>query len=238
MARLAFWKLGRGRSSPHDIITGYAGYNEVCEANGIRRAGCWAHARRKFKDALDAGAKDAAWPLLLIGRLFALERAVARRAERRGLTLNERVELRGAVRARRSRALVERIHAAGWDLFELRSTLPKSKLGKAVKYLANQRASLDVFLDEPRIPIHNNDSERDMRHVVIGRKNWLVFASPKGGEVACRLYSLMLSCRQNGVDPEAYLADALMAVASTKASEIASLTPWAWGAARKAGASA
>ena len=142
------------------------------------------------------------------------------------------------MRARRSRALVERIHAAGWALFELRSTLPKSKLGKAVKYLANQHASLDVFLDEPRIPIHNNDSERDMRHVVIGRKNWLVFASPKGGEVACRLYSLMLSCRQNGVDPEAYLADALMAVASTKASEIASLTPWAWGAARKAGASA
>ncbi len=58
----------------------------------------------------------------------------------------------------------------------------------------------------------------------------MVFASERGGEVACRLYSLMLSCRQNGVDPEAYLADVLMAVATTPASEIASLTPWAWGA--------
>ncbi|NCQ35719.1 transposase domain-containing protein, partial [bacterium] len=63
-----------------------------------------------------------------------------------------------------------------------------------------------------------------------GRKNWLVFGSAKGGEVACRLYSLMLSCRQNGVDPEAYLADVLMAVAITPSSKIASLTPWAWGA--------
>ena len=111
-----------------------------------------------------------------------------------------------------------------------RSTLPKSKLGKALKYLFNQRAPLTVFLEDARVPIHNNDAERDLRHVVTGRKNWLVFGSTRGGEVACRLYSLMLSCRQNGVDPEAYLADVLMAVATTPASEIASLTPWAWGA--------
>jgi transposase len=69
---------------------------------------------------------------------------------------------------------------------------------------------------------------------VTGRKNWLVFGSTRGGEVACRLYSLMLSCRQNGVDPEAYLADVLMAVATTPASEIANLTPWAWGARHRA----
>ena len=77
-------------------------------------------------------------------------------------------------------------------------------------------------------------AERDLRHVVTGRKNWLVFGSERGGEVACRLYSLMLSCRQNGVDPEAYLADVLMAVATTPASEIASLTPWAWAARHRA----
>ena len=85
---------------------------------------------------------------------------------------------------------------------------------------------------DPRLPIHNNDSERDLRHVAVGRKNWLVFASPRGGEVACRLYSLVLSCKQCGADPEAYLEDALMKVATTPASEVASLTPWAWQAAR------
>jgi len=54
----------------------------------------------------------------------------------------------------------------------LRSTLPKSKLGKALGYLHSQRAPLSVFLEDPRIPIHNNDSERDLRHLAIGRNNW------------------------------------------------------------------
>jgi len=77
----------------------------------------------------------------------------------------------------------------------------------------------------------------DLRHLVVGRNNWLVFASPKGGEVACRLYSLVLSCKQNGVDPEAYIEDVLMKVATTPASKIATLTPWGWKAARQADAS-
>jgi len=236
---LVEFRTGRGRDGPTQflgdwagtlITDGYGGYNEVCERNGIRRAGCWSHARRKFKEAFDGGSRDAAWMPHLIGRLFALERAMTRRAEREGMDQAAITLLRGEVRARRTRALVDRIHEAGWDLFEQRSTLPKSKLGKAVKYLANQREYLDAFLEDARVPIHNNDSERNMRHVVTGRKNWLVFGSVKGGEVACRLYSLMLSCRQNGVDPEAYLADVLMAVAITPSSKIASLTPWAWGA--------
>ena len=80
------------------------------------------------------------------------------------------------------------------------STLPRSQLGKALAYLENQRESLEVFLNDPRVPLSNNDCERDLRHVVVGRANWLVFASPRGGEVACRLYSLVLSCKENGVD--------------------------------------
>ena len=111
--------------------------------------------------------------------------------------------------------------------------MPKSKLGKALGYLMSQREALSVFLSEPGVPIHNNDSERDLRHLAVGRKNWLVFGSQRGGEVACRLYSLMLSCKQCGADPEAYLEDVLMKVATTSASQIATLTPWAWEAAHR-----
>ena len=114
-----------------------------------------------------------------------------------------------------------------------RSTLPKSKLGKALGYLESQSKSLAAFLADPRLPIHNNDSERDLRHLAIGRKNWLVFGSQRGGEVACRLYSLMLSCKQCGANPEEYLEDVLRKVATTPASEIATLTPWAWRAERQ-----
>jgi transposase len=210
------------------IIDGYSGYNEVCERNGIRRAGCWAHARRKVKDALDAGDRKAGGMLLDINRLFAIERALRGRIQRLELDTEVALDLRGKVRARTSAKRVIRILDRAQALDADPSVLPKSRLGKALTYLFNQQQALAVFLEEPRIPIHNNDQERDLRHVVTGRKNWLVFGSQKGGEVACRLYSLMLSCRQNGVDPEAYLRDVLMAVATTPESEIASLTPWAW----------
>ncbi|NOY93359.1 MAG: IS66 family transposase [Deltaproteobacteria bacterium] len=218
------------------LIDGFGSYNPICKANGITRAGCWAHARRYFREALEGGAADAAPLLRMISRLFALERGVRQRAERLGLSHDEMLTLRGKVRARSANPLLVRMLDAARELEGQRTVLPKSKLGRAVTYLLNQQKPLRTFIDDALVPIHNNDEERDLRHIIIGRKNWMVFASLRGGEVACRLYSLMLSCRQNGVNPEAYVADVLMAVETTPNSEIASLTPWAWGAARKAAA--
>jgi len=214
------------------ITDGYSGFDEVVEKNGIVRAGCWAHARRKFKKALDLGTASAASVLAPIQRLFALERVIGQRTERRGLDHDAVIDLRRRVRERRSARLVEEIFERADELWQQRSTLPKSQLGKAIVYLQRQRRPLSTFLADPRIPIHNNDEERDLRHLAVGRKNWLVFASDRGGEVACRLYSLVLSCKQAGVDPGAYIEDVLGRLSTTKASDIASLTPWAWAAAR------
>ena len=234
---LVEFRPGRGRDGPTGflgdyaktlIIDGYTGYDEVCEKNGIRRAGCWAHARRYFKEALDTGARESVLVLRPINRLFRIERAVNARADRLGLDLKARRELRRATRERFSVRVIAAIRAANAELDAARTTLPKSKLGKAVRYLFNQSGPLEVFLEDPAVPIHNNDAERDLRHVVTGRKNWLFFASERGGQAAARLYSLMLSCRQNEVDPERYIADVLMAVATTPSSKIATLTPWAW----------
>lgn len=216
------------------ITDGYGGYSPVCRKNGIVRAGCWAHARRPFKQAFDGGSKDAAKMLRLMGRLFALERAIIGRAKRRDLDHADLLELRKVVRNRSSGRLMERIQKLAKEIGNKPSTLPKSKLGKGVRYLENQREALEVCLSDPRIPIHNNDEERDLRHIVTGRKAWSIFASPRGGEVACRLYSLMLSCIQCGANPEAYIKDVLMAVSTTRMSEIASLTPWAWNEAQAA----
>jgi transposase len=217
------------------IADGYSGYDEVVARNGIVRAGCWAHARRKLVEALDAGSRETARVLVHVQRLFALERAVAQRAQRLRLDFDGLVALRRRVRGRHAAALVERIHTEATALRQARSTLPKSQLGKALAYLEGQRGPLVAFLADPRLPIHNNDSERDLRDVAVGRKNWLIFASPRGGDVACRLYSLVLSCKQSGVDPEAYIADVLAAVSKTPASQIAELTPWAWAARQSAG---
>jgi len=234
---LVEFRTSRGRDGPlrflNDwsgtlIVDGYAGYDEVIRVNGIRRAGCWAHARRKLKEALDTGAADAAGVLALVQQLFDVERPINQRVQAAEIDRGQQLELRRAARAEHSTAVVAAIYAEVERLERLRSTLPQSKLGKALGYLQSQRRPLSGFLDDPRLPIHNNDSERDLRHLAVGRKNWLIFGSQRGGEVACRLYSLMLSCKQCGANPEAYLEDVLMKVAATPASEIATLTPWAW----------
>lgn len=236
-------KTSRGRDGPTSFLgdwtgtlltDGYTGYDEIVARNRIVRAGCWAHARRKLKDALDAGTGEAAEVLVHVQRLFRVERALRRRADHAGLRGEARLELVSRVRALRSRGIVTRIHEVAAELAGRQGTLPKSKLGKALTYLDRQREELAVFLSDPRLPIHNNATERDIRHLAVGRKNWLVFASLRGGEIACRLYSLVLSCRQAGIDPQVYLEDALMRVSSTPASEIARLTPWGWAAERAA----
>ncbi len=214
------------------ITDGYSGFAEVVERNGIVRAGCWAHARRKFKQALDTGSVSAAYVLAPIQRLFVVERALTLRAERKHMDRQAFVELRGRVRARRSARLIKTIIARAQELSLKRSTVPKSQLGKALVYLDRQRGLLSTFLADPRIPIHNNDDERDLRHLAIGRNNWQIFGSERGGDVACRLYSLVLSCKQAGVDPEKYIEDVLGRLSTTKSTDIASLTPWAWAAAR------
>jgi len=223
-----------GKWSGTLITDGYSGYNEVCRDNGIVRAGCWAHARRKFKQALDLGIQDAALVLVHVQRLFWIERAMKKRAASRKLKAAELVALRRRVRAERSATTIERLYKVADAVSSKRGTLPKSKLGQALGYLSNQKDELHVFLADPRIELHNNDSERDLRHIVVGRNNWLVFASPRGGAVASRLYSLVLYCKHAGADPEAYLEDVLVRVSTTPASEIASLTPWAWAKARRA----
>jgi len=218
------------------VTDGCASYNEVCRENGIIRAGCWAHARRKLKDALDLRIPDSAAALVPIQRLFWIERAMKRRVESRGQSWDDLVALRREVRARRSATIVERIYSAAAKVADKPTTMPEGKLGKALGYLFNQREALSAFLDEPRLEIHNNDAERDLRHVVVGRKNYLVFGSPRGGEVAGRLYSLVLSCKHAGIDFEAYIEDTLGKVSTTPDSQISSLTPWAWAAAQRGAA--
>lgn len=235
------FRTSRGRDGPKRflgdwsgtlIADGYVGYDEVVRTNGIQRAGCWAHARRKLKEALDTGSEGVAPLLGLVQALFEVERPINGRVLAGDIDRDEQLELRRAAREAKSRGTLAAIYAEAERLAGLRSTMPKSNLGKALGYLMTQRKPLSVFVNDPRVPIHNNDAERDLRHLAIGRKNWLVFGSERGGDVACRLYSLILSCKQCGADPEAYLEDVLMRVATTPASEVGSLTPWAWQAAR------
>ena len=223
-----------------DLLTdGYDGVNPVSTRNDIRRAGCWAHARRKFRDALQSGAKHAALVLRPIQRLFWIERAIVSRLTKGNLDarpdFDALIALRNDVRHRRSRVVLQQLYDAVFALDEDPASRSHDQLAKAVRYAINQRAPLLAHLDAGHLPIHNNDTERNLRHVVTGRKNWMMFASENGGHVAARLYSLVMSCKLAGVNVEEYLRDVLVAVSETPASRIAELTPWAWARARGAG---
>ena len=152
------------------------------------------------------------------------------------MTLAELAGLRLRERRVRSKPILERLFDIVFTLDEDASVLRGSRLQKAVTYLINQRAPLLAHLKHGEIPIHNNDTERDLRHAAIGRRNWMIFGSQRGGEVAARLYSLVLSCKLNGVDIQAYLEDALGLISTE--TKIAKLTPWGWAAREPAVASA
>ena len=231
--------MTRGRDGPKRFlgkwrgtlqIDGYSGYDEVIRNNEITRAGCWAHARRKFKESMDSARSSSARVMLLIARLYRIESALRKRAKRNGLSTQELHVLRFDVRRRRSRTILSRIEDLVDDLQGLRDVLPKSMLGKALGYARNQRQSLRQFLSDGELEIDNNACERAMRPIAMGRRNWLFTGSPRGGRCAAQLYSLVTACKALKIDPEAYLEDVLSRAGSTPASDVASLTPWAWAA--------
>ena len=130
------------------------------------------------------------------------------------------------LRQERSKTIVDRIEAERQRLDH--EALPKSPLGDAVRYLTNQWQALCRFLDDGRLQIDNNNAERQLRAIAVGRKNWLFAGSMAGAHRAAVIYSLIQSCRLAGVDPLVYVRDVLLRVATHPQSRIAALTPKAW----------
>jgi transposase len=176
-------------------------------------AGCWAHARRYFVQALDSD-KRAAIAVKWIQDLFMIEREAADRNPADRL----------AIRLERSKPILDDLHVWIGDTWP--TALPKSPLGKALTYAVNQWKPLGRFLEDGRLPIHNNACERALRKIAIGRANWMFAGSDEGAERAAVIYTLLGTCRLRGVEPFAWLKDVLEKLASGwKQSEIAALLP-------------
>lgn len=184
------------------MADGYGAYDALSRASrGFTLVHCWAHVRRKFVEAEPHYPEPCQKVLDLIGELFAVEREVP---SLNGLGEEARVEalrLRARLRADRSRPLVRQIR--DWALEQ--RVLPESSLGKAIGYMLGLWVGLTRFLDDPRIPLDNNQTERGLRGVVLGRKNHYGSRSRRGTEVAALFYSLIESAKLCGVDPKAYL---------------------------------
>lgn len=217
--------LGRSRDGPMQFLQGYGrvlvadaygGYDGVCVGNDITRAGCWAHARRKFVDARPLGPAAADEALALIGELFAVERQGA------GMTAADRL----ALRKERSAPVVERLYAR--LLHHKARLLPKHPVAAAVGYALNQWAPLTAFLADGAIPLDNNAAEREMKRVALLRKNALFAGNARGGRTAAIISSLTSTCRRHGADPQLYLTQLLANLPSWPVGDLDHWLPDVW----------
>lgn len=198
---------------------GYKGYDAFAKTRPeVVVAGCWAHVLRKFRDALTEAPVLAVSAMTHVGKLFDLEK----QATEAKLSLEDRLTLRRRESARVIDALEKEL--GGWRGLYSES----GQMGTACKYFENQLDHLRVFLDDARVPIHNNACEVAIRPVAVGRRNWLFAGSPRGGRAAATIYTLVESCKKAAVDPLVYLTDVLTRVATHPASRIHELIPARW----------
>jgi transposase len=226
------WETSRAAECLHNIIPvdftgtvqcdGYAAYRSFAnKRNGtIALAGCWAHVRRKFHEALEQSPKTAGWIMRQIQQLYRVEARL--REQRAGPRLRE------AVRAHQSKPIVERIEHALVRLKASGRHLPQSLLGVAMDYALGQWRTLDVYLDNGRVEIDNNLVENAIRPTALGKKNWLFVGEAEAGERGAIIYTVIESCRRRGIDPYAYLKDVLTRLPKMTNHQIHEVTPAAW----------
>ena len=215
-----------------DAFSGYGKlYAPDRKPGAIQQAGCWSHARRPFfihADLQEAARRRAksnkpvvVSPIALevvrqIDTLFDIERAIN----------GQSPEKRRALRQDLSKPIVETLRVY---LEEKRNDFPRTHdLHKAINYMLKRWTAFTLFLDDGRVCLSNNAAERALRGIALGRRSWLFCGSDRGGQRAAAVYSLIVSCKMNDVDPHAWLADVLDRIAAYPAHRIDELLPWNW----------
>jgi transposase len=224
--------LGRGRDGPQKFLgqwegilqtDGYQAYDNIGGPKLVH-VGCWAHARRKFVDAVKVNPQDAA-AVNMVTRMDALF-LVDRHARQQQLSIEERLVMR-------------REHVGSWaeeirqECVALSKTaLPKSALGQAAAYTLNMWTKLRRCFDYAEVELSNNLAENSMRPVALGRKNWLHVGSVQAGPKVAAIVSVVETCRRLNLPVKDYLLDVLPGMNRRKLSEVAPLTPARWATSR------
>src|ERR1700690_130259 len=217
--------LNRGRDGPKYFLRdyeqvlladGYGGYDGVVGGNAITRAGCWSHSRRKFVDAEKVAPEIARAAVDLIGDLFRVERQAK----------DFSVEQRLALRRDKSAPVLAKLREKLLEWKE--QLLPKHPMAEAINYALNQWAELNVYCSDGAVPIDNNVSEREMKRVVLNRKNSLFVGNSRGGRTAAILASLTSTCRRHDVDPQLYLTQLLTNLSQVRKTQLPNWLPDQW----------
>ena len=219
---------GRSGETPFSVLgespgflqtDAYSGYNRVTTPKGRTRVGCWAHVRRRFFQAKDLAPEECKHALETILKLYEVEYQAA---EENVLGSDKHLAMRKA----KSKRIVEDFHE--WLEEQKGRFAPQSRMGQAVRYPLNHWKSLKRFLEDADLPLDNNMSERLLRVIALGRKNFLFVGNNGAGHNLAVLQSLVSSCQINGVDPQAYLTDVLIRIQTHPQPKIDELLPNRW----------
>jgi transposase len=203
------------------LTDGYIVYRLFAQkVQGLVQAQCWSHTRRQFVDV--AGAE----PRLVATALDHIEGFYRQEAEIRKRGLEGEAKL--AHRGEYTKPLVEDFFLWLKQTVFTEILLPTNPFGHAAEYALKREAALKVFLADPDVPIDTNHLEREIRPIALGRKNWMFCWTEVGARHVGIIYSLLASCRLQGVDPYIYLVDVLQRVDTHPALEVQLLTPRLW----------
>lgn len=192
------------------------------EPDGPTEAGCWAHGRRYFYKALASDKTRATIGVGFCNELFEIERDLTK------LPPDKRRELR----RQRAGPVIDAIRTWREELLASKDVHDGTPLRRALQYLKNHWTALTRFLDDGKIPIHNNRSELELRRLVVGRANWLFVGSDESADWTCTFVSLVASCELHGLDPEAYLRDLFRLLPTWPKNRMLELAPKNWTATR------
>ena len=227
---LHVFEFSRSRSQryPHAFLAGYEGYlladgypgyTSLCKKEKIKHSACWAHARRKFVETVKSATKThrAHEAIATIKELYRVEDTV------KTLPMDERA----AYRKEHAKPILKEF--GQWLENTYQAAPARSNLGKAVKYCLNFWPELNRYVEADYLRIDNNNSERHIRSVAIGRKNFLFTGSVRGGEAAAIFYSLVESCRSYHINVLHYMTDVLERLPVCKtAQDYQALMPNRW----------
>lgn len=215
----------RGRDSPVKMLANFRGYlhddgycvYEAClDPSCVKHVACWAHVRRKFVDAENTEAKFSKEAVAWIAKLYALDRL----AKAQGLSPDE-------VKKQREEH-APAILAGFREWLEVRRTqvLPAGPMEGAIKYAIGRWEALCRFVEDGRLELDNNRAERALRQIAVGRKNWIFVGNERGGRTASVFFSLVVTCKNRGIDPRTYLQDAMLRL--KEGVDPKTLTPAEW----------
>ncbi len=194
----------------------YSGYDFLFKSDDVHECACWMHVRRKFIEAEDAPVAFRQKIIRMIRNLYRYERIGKR------MTPENRLQLR----QEKIKPLINEFF--GYIENEMVSgpiILPKSTIGKALNYTIKLKEALKTFLEDSRLEPDNGESERSLRPMTIGRKNWLFMGSKNGGDATALWASIIQTCRDNDVDPFEYISDVLRKINGHPANKIEELLP-------------